>query len=68
MFLDNRHKQTMVKAEDALVGRDQPIQVTNCHLITQQPIQPPFARNLQPILQWVVSGVPSVAFGSSPVW
>ncbi|MGB1328172.1 MAG: peptide-methionine (S)-S-oxide reductase MsrA [Porticoccaceae bacterium] len=75
MFLDNRHKQTMVKAEDALVGRDQPIQVTNCHLITQQPIQPPFAKNLQQAIFamgcfwgaerrfWQQSGVVSTAVG-----
>ena len=47
MFLNNPDKQTMVKAEDALAGSDQPIDVTNCHLITQQPIQPPFAQHLQ---------------------
>ena len=75
MFLNNRHKQTMVKAEDALVGRDQPIQVTNCHLITQQPIQPPFAKNLQQAIFamgcfwgaerrfWQQSGVVSTAVG-----
>ena len=75
MFLDNRHKQTMVKAENALRGRDQPIQVTNCHLITQQPIQPPFAKNLQQAIFamgcfwgaerrfWQQSGVVSTAVG-----
>ena len=46
MFLNTLFKQTMVSAEDALIGRDQPISVTNSHLITQQPIQPPFAENL----------------------
>ena len=40
------YKQTLVKAEDALVGRDQPLEVTNCHLISQQPIKPPFDKNL----------------------
>ena len=75
MFLNNLHKQTMVKAEDALVGRDQPIQVTDCHLITQQPIQPPFAKNLQQAIFamgcfwgaerrfWQQSGVVSTAVG-----
>jgi peptide-methionine (S)-S-oxide reductase len=46
MFLNNPFKQTMVTAEDALIGRDQPVSVTNRHLITRQPIQPPFAENL----------------------
>lgn len=75
MFLNNLHKQTMVKAEDALVGRDQPIQVTNCHLITQQPIQPPFAEQMQQAIFamgcfwgaerrfWQQSGVVSTAVG-----
>jgi peptide-methionine (S)-S-oxide reductase len=36
----------MVTAEDALAGRDQPMVVTGSHLITQQPIQPPFDDNL----------------------
>jgi peptide-methionine (S)-S-oxide reductase len=75
MLLNKLHKQTMVKAEDALVGRDQPIQVTNSHLITQQPIQPPFAENLQQAIFamgcfwgaerrfWQQSGVASTAVG-----
>lgn len=75
MFLNKLHKQTMVKAEDALVGRDQPIEVTNCHLITQQPIQPPFAEQMQQAIFamgcfwgaerrfWQQSGVVSTAVG-----
>lgn len=75
MFLNKLHKQTMVKAEDALVGRDQPIEVTNCHLITQQPIQPPFAKQMQQAIFamgcfwgaerrfWQQSGVVSTAVG-----
>jgi peptide-methionine (S)-S-oxide reductase len=47
MFLNKLFKQSMVSAQDALVGRDQPIQVTNCHQITQQPIQPPFDKALE---------------------
>ena len=47
MFQNNPYKSTLISAEDAFPGRDQPILVTNCHLITQQPIQPPFAENLQ---------------------
>jgi peptide-methionine (S)-S-oxide reductase len=47
MFQHNPYKSTLISAEDAFPGRDQPILVTNCHLITQQPIQPPFAENLQ---------------------
>ena len=39
-----------------LVGRDQPIEVTNCHLITQQPILPFAEQMQQAILLWVVSG------------
>lgn len=46
MFLNSPYKQTMVTAEDALAGRDQPMVVTGSHLITQQPIQPPFDDNL----------------------
>lgn len=46
MFLNSPYQQTMVTAEDALTGRDQPMIVTNSHLITQQPIQPPFDDNL----------------------
>lgn len=47
MFQHNPYKSTLISAEDAFPGRDQPVLVTNCHLITQQPIQPPFAENLQ---------------------
>ncbi|MDG1693706.1 MAG: peptide-methionine (S)-S-oxide reductase MsrA [Porticoccaceae bacterium] len=47
MFLNKLLKQTMVSAQDALVGRDQSIQVTNCHQITRQPIQPPFDKALE---------------------
>lgn len=75
MFLNNPDKQTMVKAEDALAGSDQPIDVTNYHLITQQPIQPPFAQHLQQAVFamgcfwgaerrfWQQSGVVSTAVG-----
>ena len=75
MFLNNPDKQTMVKAEDALAGSDLPIDVTNCHLITQQPIQPPFAQHLQQAVFamgcfwgaerrfWQQSGVVSTAVG-----
>ena len=50
MFLNNLFKQTMVTAENALIGRKQAIFVTNCHVVTQQPIQPPFAENLHQAL------------------
>ena len=75
MILNNLSKQVMVKAEDALVGRDQPIQVTHCHQVTQQPIQPPFAKNLHQAIFamgcfwgaerrfWQQSGVVSTAVG-----
>lgn len=75
MFLNNPNKQTMVKAEDALAGSNQSIDVTNCHLITQQPIQPPFAQHLQQAVFamgcfwgaerrfWQQSGVVSTAVG-----
>ncbi|MDG2018924.1 MAG: peptide-methionine (S)-S-oxide reductase MsrA [Porticoccaceae bacterium] len=75
MILNNLSKQVMVKAENALVGRDQPIQVTHCHQVTQQPIQPPFAKNLHQAIFamgcfwgaerrfWQQSGVVSTAVG-----
>ena len=47
MILNNLTKQIMVKAEDALIGREQPIEITNCHQVTRQPIQGPFDKNLQ---------------------
>lgn len=75
MFLNKLFKQTMVSAEDALVGRDQPIQVTNCHQITRQPIQPPFDKTLEQAIVamgcfwgaerrfWQQQGVVSTAVG-----
>ena len=47
MILNNLTKQIMVKAEDALIGREQPVEITNCHQVTRQPIQGPFDKNLQ---------------------
>ena len=47
MSVNNRTTQVMVKAEDALIGRKQPVEITNCHQVTQQPIQGPFAEQLQ---------------------
>ena len=75
MFLNNLFKQTMVTAENALIGRKQAILVTNCHVVTQQPIQPPFAENLHQALFamgcfwgaerrfWQQQGVVSTAVG-----
>jgi len=65
----------MVCAEDALPGREQPILVSNLHLLSKQPIQPPFADNLQQAIfamgcfwgaerrYWQQSGVVSTAVG-----
>jgi peptide-methionine (S)-S-oxide reductase len=47
MFLNNPFKSTLVSAEDALPGRDQPIPVIHTHYVTGQSIQPPFAKDLQ---------------------
>jgi peptide-methionine (S)-S-oxide reductase len=75
MFLNNLFKQTMVTAENALIGRKQAILVTNCHVVTQQPIQPPFSENLHQALFamgcfwgaerrfWQQQGVVSTAVG-----
>jgi peptide-methionine (S)-S-oxide reductase len=75
MFLNNLFKQTMVTAENALIGRKQAILVTNCHVVTRQPIQPPFSENLHQALFamgcfwgaerrfWQQQGVVSTAVG-----
>jgi len=47
MFLNNPFKSTLVSAEDALPGRDQPIPVIHTHYVTGQSIEPPFAKDLQ---------------------
>ncbi|MGB1984638.1 MAG: peptide-methionine (S)-S-oxide reductase MsrA [Porticoccaceae bacterium] len=47
MFINNPFKSTLVSAEDALSGRDQPIPVIHTHYVTGQSIQPPFAKDLQ---------------------
>lgn len=47
MFLNNLFKSTLISAEDALPGRDQPIPVINNHYVTGQSIKPPFAGDLQ---------------------
>ena len=47
MFQSNLFKNSLISAEDALPGRDQPIPVIHSHCVTGQPIQPPFAENLQ---------------------
>ena len=75
MFLNDLIKTPMVCAEDALPGREQPILVSNLHLLSKQPIQPPFADNLQQAIfamgcfwgaerrYWQQSGVVSTAVG-----
>jgi peptide-methionine (S)-S-oxide reductase len=75
MFLNNLFKQTMVTAENALIGRKQAILVTNCHVVTRKPIQPPFSENLHQALFamgcfwgaerrfWQQQGVVSTAVG-----
>ena len=47
MFQSNPFKNSLISAEDALPGRDQPIAVVHNHYVTGQTIQPPFAENLQ---------------------
>jgi peptide-methionine (S)-S-oxide reductase len=50
MFQSNPFKSSLISAEDALPGRDQPIPVIHSHCVTGQPIQPPFADNLQQVV------------------
>jgi len=47
----------MVTKEQALPGRDKPLQVTNSHYILNNPIQPPFTGNLE-----------SCVFGTGCFW
>jgi len=47
MFQTNPYKNTLISAEDALPGRDQPIPVVPNHYVSGQSIQSPFADNLQ---------------------
>ena len=47
MFQTNPYKNTLISAEDALPGRDQPIPVVHNHYVSGQSIQSPFADNLQ---------------------
>ena len=68
MFLNNPFKSTLVSAEDALPGRDQPIPVIHAHYVTGQSIQPPFAKDLQQaFFAMGCFGGLSVVFGSSKV-
>lgn len=75
MFLNKASKHTLISAEDALPGRDQPMPVINTHQITGQPLQAPFAENLKQALFamgcfwgaerrfWQQEGVVSTAVG-----
>jgi peptide-methionine (S)-S-oxide reductase len=47
MFQNNPLKYSLISAEDALPGRDQPVPINHKHYVTEQPIQAPFAENLQ---------------------
>jgi peptide-methionine (S)-S-oxide reductase len=47
MFQSNPFKNSLISAEDALPGRDQPIAVVHNHYVTGRSIQSPFADNLQ---------------------
>ena len=47
MFQSNPFKSSLISAEDALPGRDQPIPVVHNHYVSGQSIQSPFADNLQ---------------------
>jgi peptide-methionine (S)-S-oxide reductase len=46
LFL-SRHKTNMITPEDALPGRDTPLQVPDRHFVTDRPIKPPFPENLE---------------------
>ena len=43
-------KSTMVSSADALPGREQPLEVTNQHVVNGQPIVGPFADGLQSVV------------------
>lgn len=76
MLFGNK-KTELPSAEQALSGRETPMQLTNEHFVNQHPIQPPFAQNLQTALFgmgcfwgaerkfWQINGVYSTAVGYS---
>lgn len=41
------HKQALPEADQALPGRDTPVQVTAAHFVNGNPLQPPFPAHLQ---------------------
>jgi peptide-methionine (S)-S-oxide reductase len=46
-MLFSRHKTDMVKPEDALPGRDEPMRVPDRHLVLGTPLEPPFPDGLE---------------------
>ena len=50
MFSHWLDKATMVSPADALPGREQPLEVTNQHVVNGQPIVGPFADGLQSVI------------------
>ncbi len=71
----NPDKLSILKAADALPGRDQPIPVSTAHFVNGHPIKPPFPQHLQHILLgmgcfwgaekifWLLEGVYTTAVG-----
>ena len=50
MFLFNKAKTTLVAAEDALSGRDEPIRVPEHHEVLGNPLTPPWPEGFQQIV------------------
>jgi peptide-methionine (S)-S-oxide reductase len=50
MFLFNKAKTTLVSAEDALPGRDEPIRVPERHEVLGNPLTPPWPEGFQQIV------------------
>src|SRR5690606_33545034 len=42
-----RKAQTLITAEQALPGRDEPLQVTDDHFVLHRPIKPPFPEGIE---------------------
>jgi peptide-methionine (S)-S-oxide reductase len=49
MFTFSRVKQTMIRPEDALPGRDEPIPTSERHDVLGTPIKPPFPEGLEQV-------------------
>lgn len=44
------NKQTLISIEDALPGREQPMQIEDCHFVNQSSLTAPLAHHQQQIL------------------